>query len=329
MIAFTVMLMVWMVQGRGPQAAHAPQEPLPAEMADATAPNAPAALPSEPAQPIVETPAVSTVPEIAAFETKATPVEVPAWRRYAALAPDAGGKPMVAIVIDDVGMSRKRAKRAIDLKATVTLAFLPYADRLPELSRKARAKGHEVMVHMPMEAIDPNADPGPGALKTEMDPIALRELLIANLDRFDGYVGFNNHMGSRFTADATGMEAVMSVAAERGLLFLDSRTTNDTASQDLAARYDVPLLSRDVFIDNVITAQAIKTRLRYLKALAVQRGAAIGICHPHKTTLKALEEWMAEEQDVVFVPVSALIERGLDVPQYAQKDPTYTDSSGY
>ena len=80
-----------------------------------------------------------------------------------------------------------------------------------------------------------------------MDPIALREQLIANLDRFDGYVGFNNHMGSRFTADATGMDAVMSVAAERGLLFLDSRTTNDTAAHELAARYEVPLLSRDVF----------------------------------------------------------------------------------
>ena len=78
-----------------------------------------------------------------------------------------------------------------------------------------------------------------------------------------------------------------------------------------------------------ITTQAIKTRLRYLKALAVQRGAAIGICHPHKTTLKALEEWMAEEEDVVFVPVSALVERGLDIPQYAQQDPTYTDRSGY
>lgn len=336
MIAFTVMLMVWMFQGRGPQAAHAPQEPLHAEMAVATTPVPLVEALQDPIQStdqeIVTVPEGSSgpgAPDIAAFETSAEPVAIPAWRRFAALAEDPGGKPMVAIVIDDVGMSKRRTQRAIELNAAVTLAFLPYADNLPEMTRRARAQGHEVMVHMPMEALDPNANPGPGALTTEMDPIALRAQLIANLDRFEGHVGFNNHMGSRFTADATGMEAVMTVAAERGLLFLDSRTTNDTQARELAERHNVPLLSRDVFLDNVITAQAIKTRLRYLKALAVRRGAAIGICHPHKTTLKALEEWMAEEEDVVFVPVSALVERGLDIPQYAQQDPTYTDSSGY
>ena len=172
MIAFTVMLMVWMVQGRGPQAAHAPEEPLTAEMAAATAPVAPSVQPlvkdsTETGTEITvdtspDTETDSVIPDIAAFETKAPPVEVPAWRRYAALAPEIGSKPMVAIVIDDVGMSRKRARRAIDLKATVTLAFLPYADKLPEMSRRARARGHEVMVHMPMEALDPHADPGAG-----------------------------------------------------------------------------------------------------------------------------------------------------------------------
>ena len=134
MVAFTVTLMVWLVQARDPQAAHAPQAPLQEEIEAAAAP----APPVVEALPALETAAetaagapeatVASTPEISAFETAASPQEVPAWRRFAALAPDTGGKPMVAIVIDDVGMSRKRARRAMNLDATVTLAFLPYPE---------------------------------------------------------------------------------------------------------------------------------------------------------------------------------------------------------
>ena len=116
-----------------------------------------------------------------------------AWMRFASAAPETNGRPMVAIVIDDVGVDRHRSARAIELPATVTLAFLPYAEDVADQVRIAKQSGHELLVHMPMEAMDSTQDPGPNALLTEIPDDELLRRLRWNLDRFDGYVGVNNH----------------------------------------------------------------------------------------------------------------------------------------
>ena len=71
-----------------------------------------------------------------------------------------------------------------------------------------------------------------------------------DLDRFDGYVGINNHMGSRFTGDAAGMEPVMEELKARGLMFLDSRTTGNSTGIEAGAPAGRALAARDVFLDN-------------------------------------------------------------------------------
>ena len=54
----------------------------------------------------------------------------------------------------------------------------------------------------------------------------LRERMTRLLGGFDGYIGVNNHIGSRFTRDAGRMKIVLSELQRRGLLFLGSRTGN-------------------------------------------------------------------------------------------------------
>src|SRR5690606_7081971 len=89
---------------------------------------------------------------------------LPPWRRYAAHIDNLNGSPMIAVIIDDVGLSTARAKAVIGLRAPLTLAFLPYGTHLQALSDEARAAGHEVLVHMPMQPEGSHADPGPNAL---------------------------------------------------------------------------------------------------------------------------------------------------------------------
>lgn len=237
---------------------------------------------------------------------------VPAWRRFATLARVPTGRPLVAIVIDDVGMTAARSARAIALKAPVTLAFLPYAPEIAPLALEARRQGHEVMIHMPMEPLDTSKDPGPKALRSSLSQDALSRRIKWNFSRIEGYVGLNNHMGSRFTADRGGMELVMQEAARRGLLYLDSRTTGDSRAPELAARYGVPLLQRDVFLDNVIESRAIRAQLDTLVRVARRQGAAIAIGHPHAITLSVLERWLEVDHGVTFVPVSALADYDYD-----------------
>lgn len=73
----------------------------------------------------------------------------------------------IAIVIDDMGPDMKSGEKAILLPAPITLSFLPYAVRAREQAKEARERGHEVLLHMPMEPMG-NETPGQGALTVDM-----------------------------------------------------------------------------------------------------------------------------------------------------------------
>ncbi len=235
-------------------------------------------------------------------------VEMPAWKRYAALSPPLEGRPLIAIVIDDVGLSHRRVEELIDLPALLTLAFLPYAPALQGKVELVRQSGNEVMLHLPMEPTDHHVDPGPNALLTSLSKEDLRARTIRNLDSFEGYVGVNNHMGSRFTADGEAMAVVMDIMAERGLLFLDSKTTSASTGYRLAIERGMPSVKRDIFFVHVIEEAAILKQLAEVEATAERAGVVIAIGHPHPATIRVLQKWLpeAKKKGFLFVPVSAV-----------------------
>ncbi|MGE0718600.1 MAG: divergent polysaccharide deacetylase family protein, partial [Alphaproteobacteria bacterium] len=233
----------------------------------------------------------------------------PQWRRNAvAVAPVPAGTPRIAIVIDDLGPSQQGTAGIIALPGPLTLAFLPYATDLAPVVSRARAAGHEVIVHMPMEPTGGSVDPGPGALRVGLDADELRRRIAHGLGRFDGYVGLNNHMGSRFTADRTAMAVLMDEVARRGLLMLDSRTTAETVVEGAARSHGVPFVARDVFLDNDQRADAVGARLAETEAVARRKGQAVAIGHPHAATRAALAEWLPRVTGRGFrlVPISNL-----------------------
>ncbi len=237
------------------------------------------------------------------------PPQGQSWQRNAVQLASFPSGPVIALVIDDVGLNRPGARRSIALPPPVTLALMTYAEGLESLAGKARAAGHELMVHMPMQPIDDEYNAGEKVLTTGLSREELIQRINWGLDRFPGYVGINNHMGSRFTANAEGMATVMEVLKQRGLLFLDSRTVGHSLGVSAARSAGVPVVARDIFIDHEQTPGFIAQQLRALEELAVQRGYAIGIGHPHVVTLEALENWIpqAKARGIAFVPVSAIL----------------------
>ncbi len=213
---------------------------------------------------------------------------------------------MIAVIIDDMGLDRRRSRRAASLPAPLTLAYLPYARDLARQTRAARASGHELLVHVPMEGIAPA---GPNTLRADHTPDELLRRLQWSLDRFDGYVGVSNHMGSRFTADATVLGVVLDALRRRGLMFVDSRTTSDSAARSVARRTGVAFTSRDVFLDHDRRKEAVEASLAELERIALRRGHAVGIAHPHTTTIEALRVWIPDvmARGFVLVPVSSVV----------------------
>ena len=245
----------------------------------------------------------------------------PAWLRYAVAAPPTGNRPLVAIVLDDLGLDRVRTAEAIRLSRPLTLSFMTYASELPTQTQAARRAGHELRLHVPMEPVDRQADPGPHGLFTALSSEEVIERLRWGFARFDGYVGINNHMGSKFTADERGMAPVMEELRARGLMFLDSRTSPSSAGIRLAIAYGVPHAARDVFLDDNQTPAAIAKELARVEQLARQHGSAIAIGHPHDATIAALEIWlpMLAAKGLALVPVSAVVQHQMSGEEQARR----------
>ena len=218
------------------------------------------------------------------------------------------GRPLIAVVLDDVGVARNHAELAIDLPGVITLSFMTYADGVADMAARARAKGHELMLHVPMEPLGHEIDAGPHVLTVGASDGELLKRLAWGLDRFPGYIGINNHMGSRFTQDERGMQVVLAELKRRNLLFLDSRTISNTVGDKLAVRMGVPHVMRDVFLDNEMDEAAVIKQLMQAERVAASKGQAIAIGHPHPATIAAIRAWMpkAEARGFVIVPLSAV-----------------------
>lgn len=237
----------------------------------------------------------------AEWEKRSVPVSLQPVRGY------------VAIVIDDMGLDRPRAIRAIGLPAPLTLSFLPYGRDAPALAVMARQRGHEILLHMPMQPMG-GESPGPHALTVDLAAVEIRGRVGAALDRFGDAVGLNNHMGSRFTVDRRLMGPLMEELRARGLVFVDSRTAAESQGSEAAGHAGVPLAMRDVFLDNEATVEAVNRQLRVVERIARRRGHAVAIGHPHDATFAALAAWLPglQEKGLQAVPVTTIIRRNLE-----------------
>lgn len=262
-----------------------------------------AAIPPAPPPPATAIPVVARPPQPLPDDRTR-----PAWQRFSVPSAPADGRPAIAVVIDDMGVDRRRSARIVALPGPLTLAWLPYARDLPGQTAAARSAGHELMVHLPMEPLG-GADPGPNAMLTGLAPDELNRRLADSLSAFDGFVGVNNHMGSRFTQDRDGMRLVLAELERRGLLFLDSRTSGKSVGYSLARDLKMPAAGRDVFLDHDMSPAAVRASLEKVEQVARRQGYAVAIGHPHDVTAAALAEWLPglEAKGLVLVPISALV----------------------
>jgi len=234
------------------------------------------------------------------------------------------GSPQIVIVIDDMGLNIRNSEKMASMPAGLTLSYLPYSERLQQQAQNAFEKGHELIVHVPMEPDNLKGNnPGPNALLTTLPPAENVARLEKDLAQFTPYIGINNHMGSRMTANPAQMRPLLQVLKDKGLWFLDSRTIGNSVAGKIAGELGVPYAERDVFLDNTATVPAVLAQLKQLETVAQKKGYAVAIGHPHDATIAALQEWLpqAKAKGFQIVPLSTVIaERfpSVALPKYAQ-----------
>ena len=220
------------------------------------------------------------------------------------------GKGKIAIVLDDWGYTLKQVPILEAIHQPLTVSVLPNLAHSAEVARAAQASGHEVILHMPMEAMDPSAPKEAGTILTGMPRREVVDLMDRSLSTVPSARGINNHQGSKATADAVLMEIVLQETNRRGLYFLDSYVTKQSVCAEVAQRIRIPFARRSVFLDNELSGPAIQKQLMELARVAARHGQAIGIGHDRLVTMEVLRQAVPalEKAGYTLVPVSRLTE---------------------
>ncbi len=221
--------------------------------------------------------------------------------------PDA---PRIAIIVSGLGVSDSATADAIaKLPGAVTLGFMPYGSDVAALAGRARARGHEVLLQVPMEPFDyPDNDPGPQTLLTSLTPQQNIDRLYWLMSRFQGYVGLAGAMGGRFTASEPSFAPVLREAAKRGLIFVDDGANPRSLAGRIAGANNLPFAKADVTIDAVPTASEIDHALGRLEMAARERSIVVGISSGLPVSIDHIAKWAKTLADhgIQLVPITAV-----------------------
>jgi polysaccharide deacetylase 2 family uncharacterized protein YibQ len=204
-----------------------------------------------------------------------------------------------AIILDDAGYQNALLNIFLSFPGPLTVAILPGLPGSAEAAQLVRNAGKQLMLHLPMEPQN-GQDPGPDAIFGHYDDAAIIRLTGRHIDSLPGIVGVNNHMGSRATEDERVMRLVLGAIKQKGLFFIDSRTTADSTARRIAEELKLPFGERTVFLDNEKDKTAIRKAFQAGKAAAEKQGYAIMIGHV----------WCAELAEVLLEIYPEILNEG-------------------
>ncbi|MBW7474335.1 divergent polysaccharide deacetylase family protein [Paenibacillus oenotherae] len=218
----------------------------------------------------------------------------------------------VAVVIDDFGNGMDGTNEMMELPIHFTAAVMPFMPTTRQEAELLHKRGHEVIVHLPMEPVRGKPEwLGPGAITTNLSDKEIRKRVEAAINDVPHASGMNNHMGSKATADERVMRIVLSVVKEHGMFFLDSRTTYKTVVPKLAAELGVELLSNQVFLDDIYTMAHIARQVGVMSKHLESNPSCVVIGHvgpPGKKTAAVLKESIPRlKHQVSFVRLSEML----------------------
>lgn len=196
-------------------------------------------------------------------------------------------KPKLAIVIDDVTTSYQ-INKIKDIGYKTSIAIMPPTKRHPNSADIAKDLPF-YMIHFPLEATSfKNEENGTLHIGDSYKKIEQRVAQVRAWYPNAKYT--NNHTGSKFTADYDSMDKLFRALVKYDFVFMDSRTTSKTVAKEMAKKYNMPYIVRNVFLDNEQDFDYIQNQLKKAIKIAKKNGYAIAISHPHSISLKVLKE---------------------------------------
>jgi uncharacterized protein len=222
----------------------------------------------------------------------------------------------VAFVLDDWGYSLNNVELLFQIDRPITLAILPHLRYSKVISEKVRDKGKEydVILHLPLESKS-GQSAEKDTIRRNMEKERALSILRNDMESVPGIIGVSNHQGSKATENKEIMRIILGELKDKGLFFLDSRTTPISVCGTIAEKIGLRHAERSVFLDLAQTKEEkqykiyVKKQIRELINIAKTRGSAIAIGHDKKLTLEVIRDSISdiEKENIKIVPLKTLV----------------------
>lgn len=220
--------------------------------------------------------------------------------------------PPMVIIIDDFGQTGgELLQDYTKLPSQIAFAILPDLPQTRATAQLADKTGHEVLIHIPMQAENSKISPGKRFLKAGMSLEDVSDLLGDFFVQIPNAIAANNHMGSATTADYSTVLTVLSELREMGLFFVDSATTSKSAVPAAANKLGIKTAKRDIFLDVPDNSDA--TLISKIQSLGKYKGrnepiVVITHCH-NRDKYVALQKFITQITDmgIELIPPSKLM----------------------
>ena len=217
-----------------------------------------------------------------------------------------------AIIIDDFGGGTGGVRDFLEGDIPITAAVMPFTEHSKEHAKWAHKYGIEVMIHLSMEPKRGKRSwLGPRPITNDLSAAEVKQIVEDAIKDVPYAVGINNHMGSLAVENEQIVRAIVEVAKKKRLYIIDSATSPKTKFPKIAKELGVPILKRDVFLDDISSSSHVYKQMIRLAKVTEIKGTGIAIGHVGITgkvcsigVFQSIDEF--EKRNIKIVPASDL-----------------------
>lgn len=221
-------------------------------------------------------------------------------------------KAKIALLIDDFGYLNDNKLLDTffkDLPIPFTASIIPGTQFAEEIAKIAHREKKQVIVHMPMQPEGNFNNQYKWIILNGMPPNQIKRKVEKAIESVPYAEGLNNHMGSLVTTKKELIEPVLEGLKDRGMFFVDSKTSSHSIAYSLARDLGLRATFNCVFLDNEKSEKYIENQFEKLVLQAFQRGWALGLGHSNMKTASALKRVVktCDSRKIKFVTISEIL----------------------
>ncbi|WP_078550744.1 divergent polysaccharide deacetylase family protein [Litchfieldia alkalitelluris] len=218
-----------------------------------------------------------------------------------------------AIIIDDFGGGIEGVADFLNGNVPITAAVMPFTEKSTEHASWAYENGFEVMIHLPMQPKKGKLSwLGPNPIIKNLSSEEVKVRVEKAIDSVPFAKGLNNHMGSLVVEDERIVRVIVQVAKEHQMYIVDSGTSGNSKFPEIAEELGVPLIKRDVFLDDISSVAYVRKQMSKLAKITEKHNRGVAIGHVGLTgkicstgIIQSMDEF--NKKHIKVVPVSHLL----------------------